>query len=179
MNESLVALDNFGLPDFEREATLDQGIQFTETLTPRAVNPGTVFLTGATGFLGVFLLEEWLRNSAATVVCLIRAQNDIEARRRILAHLESYGLWNETWADRLIALAGDVSQPDFGLDQARFAHWAERVDLICHSAGSINMGHPYAKLKPVNVGGVQQAIRMAALGHTKPLHFISSIAVFY
>ncbi len=179
MNESLVALDNFGQPDFEREATLDQGIQCTEALTPRALNPGTVFLTGATGFLGVFLLEEWLRNSAATVVCLIRAQNDIEARNRILAHLQSYGLWNETWSDRLIALAGDVSQPDFGLGQAEFAHWAERVDLICHSAGSINMGHPYAKLKPVNVGGVQQAIRMAALGHTKPLHFISSIAVFY
>lgn len=179
MNESLVILDNFGQPDFEREALLDERISFSQPLNPRALNPGTVFLTGSTGFLGVFLLEEWLRNSEATVVCLVRGSDNNEATRRITSHLKSYSLWDDSFSERLVALAGDVSQPGFGLGAHQFVEWAERSDLICHSAGSINMGHPYARLKPVNVNGVVEAIKMAAIGTTKPLHFISSIAVFY
>ncbi len=179
MNESLVILDKFGQPDFEHEIMLGEDILFSQPLNPHALNPRNVFLTGSTGLLGVFLLVEWLKNSEANVVCLIRGRDEEEARQRITGHLKAYGLWSESWSERLIALAGDVSQQDYGLGEKRFIDWAERVDLICHSAGSINMGHPYAKLKAVNVNGVVEALRMASIGSTKPLHFISSIAVFY
>lgn len=179
MSEYLVSLDDFGQPDYEHESTLDDNLHFSLPLTPHALTPRSVFLTGSTGLMGVFLLDEWLRTTEANLVCLIRAQDDGSARLRLISHLKSYGLWNEAYADRLIALAGDVSLPSFGLGQTGFMQWAERVDLICHSAGSINMKQPYAKLKPVNVNGVIEAIRMASSVATKPLHFVSSIAVFY
>jgi len=179
MSESLATLDHFEQPDFERETLLGEDIRFSEALNVHALNPRKVFLTGSTGLLGVFLLVEWLKNSEAHVICLIRGRDEEEAQKRITWHLKAYGLWNESWSERVIALAGDVSQPHYGLGEKRFIGCAEQVDLICHSAGSINMGHPYVKLRPVNVNGVVEAIRMASIGSTKPLHFISSIAVFY
>ena len=179
MSESLVSLDDFGQPDFEREAKLNESFLFPQPLKTNPLSPQTVFLTGSTGVLGVFLLEEWLRATPATVVCLVRAPDDATAQSRIIAHLQAYGLWNEIYADRLVAIAGDISQPSFGWTKDIFRHWAEQVDLVCHSAGSISMSQPYARLKPVNVNGVMEAMRMAATGHTKPFHFISSIAVFY
>lgn len=179
MSEYIVSLDDFGQPDFECEAKLSESFLFPNPLKPDALSPRTIFLTGSTGLLGVFLLEEWLRTTPATVICLIRAEDDASAQLRIIAHLKAYGLWNESFTDRVIGLAGDISLPSFGWSEDIFRQRAEQVDLICHSAGSINMSLPYNRLKPINVNGVMEAMRMAGTGYTKPFHFISSIAVFY
>ena len=127
MSESLVSLDDFGQPDFEREAKLNESFLFPQPLKTNPLSPQTVFLTGSTGVLGVFLLEEWLRATPATVVCLVRAPDDATAQSRIIAHLQAYGLWNEIYADRLVAIAGDISQPSFGWTKDIFRHWAELI----------------------------------------------------
>jgi thioester reductase-like protein len=110
---------------------------------------------------------------------LVRAEDSATAKQRIIRHLQAYGLWQDAFDGRVIALAGDVAQPRFALGEARFQDLAERIDIIYHSAGSINMRHSYARLKPTNVLGVIEALRLAGLVKTKPLHFVSSIAVFY
>ncbi len=179
MSENIIRLVDLDEPDYLHESMLDDSIQFPMPVTRYGFAPQYVFLTGTTGLLGAFLLEEWLRTTSATMVCLTRADSDELAKKRIINHLVAYGLWRDAYADRIIGLAGDISQPSFGLDQASYMHWAERIDLVCHSAGSINMRQPYAKLKSVNVNGVVEAMRLAATVYTKPFHFVSSIAVFY
>ncbi len=73
------------------DLTLDKFID-AATLTAAPTLPGpsaevrTVLLTGATGFLGRYLALEWLERMElvdGTLICLVRAKSDEDARRRL------------------------------------------------------------------------------------------------
>ncbi|TAN46931.1 MAG: NAD-dependent epimerase/dehydratase family protein [Methylococcaceae bacterium] len=165
--------------DYLQEAVLDASIQFPHALSKNALNPKGVFLTGVTGLLGAYLLDELLHKTQALVYCLVRAETKELAGQRLIKHMQAYGLWQPALAHRVIAMAGDVAQPRFALSETQFQELAEQVDVIYHSAGLINMRYSYARLKPTNVLGVVEGLRLAGLVKTKPFHFVSSIAVFY
>lgn len=167
------------LRDIEEDARLDPGIQFPHPLSPWATAPRALLVTGATGFLGVYLLDELLHKTAATIYCLVRAGDDDEAGRRLSSQLRAYGLGQEQHAGRIRPLAGDLAQPSLGLGEPRFGELAAELDGIYHSAGWINMAFPYARLRPTNVLGTLELLRLAGAVRTKPLHFVSTIAVFY
>src|SRR5690606_4488444 len=52
-----------------------------------------ILLTGATGYIGGFLLAELMQRSAARITCLVRAATPGEARCRIRENLARYQLW--------------------------------------------------------------------------------------
>lgn len=64
-----------GLPDWKTEMALDQAIAVTPNLRVPVGDPSMPLLTGATGFLGSFLLHELLRQSDWRVHCLVRCRN--------------------------------------------------------------------------------------------------------
>ena len=163
----------------EADAQLDPIIQFPHALSEHPLAPRTVFLTGATGFLGAYLLDEILGKTGATVYCLVRASDTAAGNERIAGQLRTYNLWQDSFASRIQPLVGDVSQPFMGLSEKQFLDLAAQTDVIYHSAGWLNMAFPYARLKPVNVTGTLEVLRLAGTISTKPVHFVSSIAVFY
>src|SRR3954471_2400076 len=62
--------------DLKAEAVLDPEISPEAVLPPTTLaEPAHIFLTGATGFLGSFLLAELLRRTRADVHCLVRARD--------------------------------------------------------------------------------------------------------
>ena len=134
--------------DFEAEAQLDRTIQFPHALSQHALTPTSVFLTGATGFLGAYLLDELLHQTEATVYCLVRASDADTAKQRLVGHLQAYDLWHQALASRIRPVVGDLTQPYLGLSAEQFLHLATQVDVIYHSAGWINTVFPYARLKP-------------------------------
>ena len=165
--------------DFEAEAQLDRTIQFPHALSQHALTPTSVFLTGATGFLGAYLLDELLHQTEATVYCLVRASDADTAKQRLVGHLQAYDLWHQALASRIRPVVGDLTQPYLGLSAEQFLHLATQVDVIYHSAGWINTVFPYARLKPTNVVGTQEVLRLAGLVATKPVHFMSTLAVLF
>jgi phthiocerol/phenolphthiocerol synthesis type-I polyketide synthase E len=137
---------------------------------------GQIFLTGATGFLGSHLVAELLARTGSRIHCLVRASDDASAFERLRQTLVDREIWREEHAARLLAIAGDLAEPRFGLSEEAFRDLAQRVDLIYHCGAWVNFNYPYKLLKPANVLGTVEALRLAALGRAKPLHFISSIA---
>ena len=63
-----------------------------------------IFLTGATGFLGAFLLRDLLRDTEATIHCLVRANNAEDGLRRLRQNLQTYELWDESFAARIVVV---------------------------------------------------------------------------
>ncbi len=167
--------------DLEAEALLDPAI--TYEAGPRngvgTVEPERVFLTGATGFVGAFLLDELLRTTGADVFCLVRADDPDAARMRLADHLRGYGLWQEGFAERIRPVVGDLVRPHLGLNEAAFRSLAGQVDAIFHSAGSTNALYPYARLKATNVTGTEEVLRLASVGPTKPVHYLSTLALLF
>jgi thioester reductase-like protein len=164
--------------DLEPEAVLDPGIQPGEASPGTAPRPERALLTGATGFLGSFVLSELLRRTRTDVHCLVRAANAEEAARKLRKVLEAYALWDEELSSRIVPVVGDLSEPLLGLGPERFEELAGKIDGVYHSGASVNWVYPYNALKPTNVLGTQEVLRLAARDVVKPVHYISTLGVF-
>ncbi len=166
------------MPNLEAEVVLDptitpEGLPWAEIL-----NPAHIFLTGSTGFLGAFLLEELLQKTTADVYCLVRAATVDEGFARIQQILKLYRLWSDTYRHRIIPVLGDLALPRFGLSEQQFIELARVIDAIYHSGAKVNFIYPYSALKPVNVLGTQEVLRLACCERVKVVHHVSALDVF-
>ena len=139
----------------------------------------TIFLTGATGFLGAQVLAELLRTSACKIVCLVRADDDATAMQRITTALTSTGRDGLNLANRVIPLCGNLSKADFGLAAGDFDDLAATVGKIIHCAAEVSWIKPYRRLRGSHVSGTLNTIRLACRITVKPLHFVSTLAMCY
>jgi amino acid adenylation domain-containing protein/thioester reductase-like protein len=153
-----------------------------ETISPITIDrfrPRKIFLTGATGFVGAFLLDKLLRyNPQATIYCLVRGRNLEAATSRLRRTLEGYELWQPEFESRIVLVLGDLAQPLFGLSESQFLELADTIDVIYHSGAYVNLVYPYIALKDTNVGGTQEVLRLATLTKITPVHYLSTIDVF-
>lgn len=144
-----------------------------------AEQTSNIFLTGATGFFGAFLLKELLASSKASIHCLVRANNTTHAQERIYNTLEKYRIeLSSAEKMRIVGIPGDLTQENLGLSQEDFNHLATTTDLIIHNGAVVNYVDSYATLKKPNVFGSQEVLRLASDKRLIPLHYISSISVF-
>lgn len=164
--------------DLKAETILDSSIQFDNPLSENLLEPKSIFLTGATGFLGAYLLDELLHKTTANIYCLIRCSNTEDGKNRLQKHLELYSLWQKKFSDRIIIIFGDLAKPLLGLSPSEFNELAEIIDIIYHNGAWVNSARPYSTLKPANVLGTQEVLRLASLQQTKPVHFVSTLGVF-
>jgi amino acid adenylation domain-containing protein/thioester reductase-like protein len=162
--------------NLDSEAVLDPTI-VPATKYIHKTQPAAILLTGATGFLGAFLLFELLQQTTADIYCLSRAKTTAIATERLQNHLKSYLLWDESFNQRIIPLIGDLSQPLLGLSADKFEAIAAQIDVIYHNGAFVNFTYPYSQLKAANVLGTQEILRLAAQIKVKPVHFISTIGV--
>ncbi|MGL5076799.1 MAG: thioester reductase domain-containing protein, partial [Waterburya sp.] len=172
-----------GLGDKETGINLDFEVVLDSDIVPGnnslniSTTPKGILLTGATGFLGAFLLRELLQQTSADIYCLIRAENNNQAQEKIENKLKSYLLWDISVKKRIIPVVGDLSQPLLGLSRDRFNAIAKSVDVIYHNGAWVNFTYPYSQLKAANVLGTQEVLRLAVTSKVKPVHFISTIGV--
>ena len=165
--------------DLPAEVVLDPSIRpSADGRQHRPLEEGPVLLTGATGFLGVYLLHELLTQTAATVACLVRCRNVEEGAARLRAALESKALWHPDFAGRIRPVIGDLSKPMLGRSIGEWTELAERIRAVFHCGASVNFVLPYGMLKQANVGGTHEILRLAATGAGVALHYVSTFGIF-
>lgn len=164
--------------DLKAEAVLDSSIRPVTLSFQPVVEPERIFLTGGTGFLGAFLIEELLQQTQATIYCLVRAANVEEGKNKLIKNLQQYALWDDNFNSRIIPVVGDLSQPLLGIGAEQFQILATNIDTIYHSAALLNYVYPYSALKAANVLGTQEILKLACQIKVKPVHYVSSVAVF-
>lgn len=134
-----------------------------------------VFLTGSTGFLGAYLLRDLLNETDARVHCLVRCEDEQAGLARLEKVLSRYRILDGTDWKRVVVEPGDLGEPELGLGEDRFAELSKEIDLIVHCGANVNFIAPYDQLRASNVEGTVEIFRLASNGHTKPVHFVSSI----
>lgn len=166
--------------DIETDAVLDA------TVVPmpggprrptRNLDPSAVFLTGATGFTGAYMLRELLDTTVADVHVLIRAGDDSAAERRMHATLADRGLLRGTDTARIHAYAGDLGLERFGWDGKRFGALAQRIDAVVHCGADVNLLASYRQMRATNVVGTTEILRLAATAGGVAVHHISTTSV--
>ncbi|MGE6731327.1 type I polyketide synthase [Streptomyces sp. NPDC059900] len=164
--------------DFAAEIDLPADIVPADEVSYEVTDPEEVLLTGATGFLGAFLLRDLMRSGRATVHCLVRGADEATALARLRAGLEWFRVWDEIDPARLSVVVGDLAAPRLGLAEEEFDGLARRVDAVYHAGATVNWLYPYTELKAPNVSGTVEVLRLAARHRSVPVHYVSTTGVF-
>lgn len=141
---------------------------------------GPILLTGATGFVGAFLLHALIQQTTQTIHCLVRCDqknNSNAGIARLRKAMRHYKLWDEGFVHRIHVIAGDLSQPHFGLSDSHWHQLAKAVRVIYHNGARVHHMMPYEQLRNANVMGTIEALKLCCIGDPKTLHYLSSLSV--
>jgi nonribosomal peptide synthetase DhbF len=108
------------------------------------------------------------------VHCLVRAPGAEAARDRLRGAMEQYGLWEQSFEDRVVPVPGDLAAPLLGLSAEQFDQLAAQIGTIIHAGARVNHLETYGQLRNANVRGTQEIFRLAARLRVKPVHYIST-----
>jgi fatty acid CoA ligase FadD9 len=177
----VIKASDLRLDEFLPAATID-GVP--ELAPVAAGEPRTVLMTGANGYLGRFVMLDWLRrlsDAGQTLICLVRG-NDADSAKARLADVfgdDSTLLaeFHARAAEHLEVVVGDVSEPEFGLGEEVWSRLAQDVDRIVHVAALVNHVLPYSQLFRPNVVGTAEVIRLALTTRCKPVTYVSTVSV--
>ena len=176
-------------PNMESRAALAEDSILDPEISPKGAVRATclseassVLVTGSTGFLGAFLLDELLRTTGKDTryYCLVRDRTSGRGRpgNRVVETLKFYGLAGQSEEDRIIPVSGDLTQPCLGLTDGEYRELADKIDLVFHCAASVNYAYPYSTAKSHTVGGTLEMLKFACRAITKPMLYISSNGIF-
>ena len=163
--------------DLQREAVLGPLGSSSSLESPREPAQA-ILLTGATGFVGRFLLWQLLRDTQATIYCLVRGGPASEASRRLRSTLATWDLWRDQFEHRIVAIPGDLRLPRLGMDESDYQLVCHRVDTIYHCGTSMNHLETYAMAKAANVDSARALLTIATTHRLKRVNFISTLGVF-
>jgi thioester reductase-like protein len=141
-----------------------------------------ILLTGVTGFLGPFLVSSLLGHTSHTLHALIRATDAEHGLDRIVASLRRAQLWSPALEAevraRVRVICGDLAEPHLGIGAAEFHRLAESVDAIVHNGALVNYIRTYDALRPANVVGTHELLRLSMTAHRKTFHLVSSTFIY-
>ncbi|WYZ38702.1 hypothetical protein EsH8_III_000616 [Colletotrichum jinshuiense] len=163
------------------DSVLPDDIQSNGTPMRRLNDADTVLLTGATGYLGAFLLKYLIETTSANIICLVRFADPTDDMRpagmaRIRKNLIDLGIWDDSMLDRMEVVPGNLSREQLGLAPEVYDDIVSRVEVIIHAAATVNLVYPYAALRSPNVGGTREILRLASKSGAT-LHHVSTNGV--
>ncbi len=121
----------------------------------------SVFITGATGFLGTQVTRLILEQRQQSVIVLVRGENLTDAVSRLeRAWWDWPGMIDEL-GKRVRIVNGDICLPKFGLTDTSLGELTEAVSHIIHVAADIRLNEPLDDLRRINVEGVRNIIEFA------------------
>lgn len=149
-------------------------------LTPKMPLTGdyTVLLTGVTGFLGSFVLKDLLdRSQTKRVIAHVRAKDNEHGFNRIRETGMAYGIWNESFSDRIRIVTGSLEEKNLGLSDAEWTSLVDEVDVVIHNGALVHWVYPYETLRGPNVIGTVNILKLCSEGKPKYFTFVSSTSV--
>lgn len=166
--------------------SLSQHVILPEIITEQVKNYhpddfiNNIFITGASGFLGAFLLNELMdAYPEAKFYCLIRAQNIANGLERIQDAFTKNQLSNlDQLATRIMPIVGDLASPLFGLSPKEFNELCQLIDIIYHSGALVNFVYNFEQLKPANIEGTKTVMELSTIFKVKPIHYVSTAGIY-
>jgi thioester reductase-like protein len=142
----------------------------------KVVDVNDILVTGASGFLGAYLVAQLLLQTNAHIYCIIRCR-DGEALSRLKDVMNSYELWSDKDETRITCLKGDLSEQQLGLSQGIWSSLACTIDAVVHCGATVNWLLSYEQLRNANILGTVEILKLATLSKLKQVHYISSIGI--
>ncbi|KAM9979174.1 hypothetical protein ACTFIZ_000506 [Dictyostelium cf. discoideum] len=180
--------------DWVKEIKLDSSIKPTDemiklfkqlqqkSLTATTTTSNTVFLTGSSGFIGIYILFYLIKSVNCKIVyCLIRRKTIEEATTFLIESLKVHQLYSQLTTNeinKIKPVLGDYTLDSFGFSVDQYTNLSNNVDLIINSAASVNYLMGYEDSKVESVEGVLQCLRFSCHNKLKKLVQVSALGIY-
>ncbi|CAG8045194.1 unnamed protein product [Penicillium olsonii] len=171
---------NGDIPKVDEEHSLSRGDTIMKYAWDQArhLNGGgvQVILTGSTGELGSFLLNQLLQDlTIAKVICLNRSPNAAERQLQTFQQKKLSSFWL-TDTSRVEFRQCQLHEPYFGLDTEIYDTLKRDVSIIIHNAWAVNFNQSLPSFAS-HLTGVRRLLTFVESSARKPdFHFVSSIS---
>lgn len=136
--------------------------------------PESILLTGASGFLGIFLLAELVQKTSM-VYCLQRCKDENTGMEALRLQAANAGL-DIDWS-RVRIVCGDLSEPNLALSGELHRQLARDLDAIVHCGAFVHHLHSYQTMKAANVDSTIELLKLALDEKKKAFCFVSTLSV--
>lgn len=139
-----------------------------------------VLLTGATGYLGVYLLHDLLKYYKCDIYVPVRGKTDGDSLRRLNEKYRYY-FNSELTAAQLervkVICCSELQDENLGINKAIYDKLVDTVDCVINPAANVKHYGRYEEFYAPNVGAVANLVKFAASGIKKDLHHVSTASV--
>ena len=141
-------------------------------------NMSNVFITGATGFLGIHILKDLIfNNNVKQIYCLVRSKGNSKPENRIKKSLHSYFKeFDESWLNKITVLEGNFEEEFLGLDKNKYFEVKNNITTIIHCGANVKHYGKFESFYQTNVVGTENIIKLAYDSGAKLAH-ISTLSV--
>ena len=137
---------------------------------PQKCNVGNILLAGATGFLGIHILADYLDKDSGTAYCLVRGKDNNDSINRLRELLQFYFGDKYAETDRIEVICADLQKDKFGLQDSEYFALAQKVDFVINCAASVKHYGSYKYFYEVNVESVKRLIDFCKYANAKLIH---------
>ena len=126
-----------------------------------------LFLTGATGYLGSYVVARLLTGYDERLALLVRAKDQSEAEQRLWKSLQlhlPFDRFYDLLRTRVDIYLGDITSPKLGLSPAEYGRLVRATDSVVHIAAALNRRSARLCLN-VNQRGTLEVIQLARAAH--------------
>ena len=137
-----------------------------------------ILLTGATGFLGIHILNSFLDNTAGNIYCIIRPEQGISAEQKLKQKLKYYfdDKYDNLIGKRIFVIEGFIDEPDFRLSKDALEKLSNNVQIVVNSAANVAHYGNYEDFYNANIKSVKNLIDFCKLSNKK-FYQISTLSV--
>ena len=120
-----------------------------------------VLLVGATGFLGIHVLAELLKDDDIKIYCLIREDPSTSARNKLKNKFKYYfgSDLNSLFGSRIVIIYGDITKKYFGNSEFLYKLLSTSVDTVINCAAIVKHYGKYETFEKVNVEGPKNLVK--------------------
>lgn len=163
---------HYMVSNFEKyQKLLDRNV-IEESFVPVKRDLGNILLTGATGFLGVHVLDHLMREEEGKIYCLVRSDRNGCSCERVYKTLQYYfgNQYDAEIGNRIILIDGDIEKENLSENMPK------DVQTVIHTAASVSHYGAYEIFHRVNVEGTRHIVNYAMSAGSRLIH-ISTLSV--
>lgn len=132
-----------------------------------------VFMTGASGYLGIEVLRQLLVRSTCEIYALVRGSSETAARDYLIQKAVTATWWRGEYLPRVHVWRGDLTQPRLGLGEPQWdmlqGQGPQKIDAAIHNGAKVHYHMDYDSLKATNVQSTIELLK-AIHKRERPLH---------
>lgn len=128
----------------------------------------SVFITGASGFLGKVLIEKLLHDckDIKSIYILVRTKGKAQALSRLTEILESQAFdrirrIQPNLLEKVKVIRGDITFDDLGISSQDLRTLQDEVSIVVHSAATIRFDEPLKRAIRINVTATKRVLELA------------------